>query len=54
MKPTADFHMHTAFCDGKNTPEEMVLRGIEMGLSVIGFSVHSPLWEDCSWVIPKT
>ncbi len=54
MKPTADFHMHTVFCDGKNTPEEMVLRGIEMGLSVMGFSVHSPLWADCSWAIsPK-
>ena len=51
MKPIADFHMHTVFCDGKNTPEEMVLRGMEMGLSVIGFSVHSPLWEGCSWAI---
>ena len=52
MKPIADFHMHTVFCDGKNTPEEMVLRGIEMGLSVMGFSVHSPLWRGCSWSIP--
>lgn len=52
MKPVADFHMHTVFCDGKNTPEEMVLRGIEMGLSVMGFSVHSPLWRECTWSIP--
>ena len=52
MKPIADFHMHTVFCDGKNTPEEMVLRGIEMGLSVMGFSVHSPLWRECTWSIP--
>ena len=52
MKPIADFHMHTVFCDGKNTPEEMVLRGIEMGLSVMGFSVHSPLWRGCTWSIP--
>ncbi|MBQ3490117.1 MAG: histidinol-phosphatase [Clostridia bacterium] len=51
MKPTADFHMHTVFCDGKNTPEEMVLRGVELGLSVIGFSVHSPLWKGCDWAI---
>ncbi len=51
LSPTADFHIHTAFCDGKNTPEEMILRGIEIGLSVIGFSVHSPLWKGCDWVI---
>lgn len=48
----ADFHMHTVFCDGKNTAEEMVLKGIEIGLSVIGFSVHSPLDHDKSgWCI---
>ena len=52
MKPKADFHMHTVFCDGKNTAEEMVLRGIEIGLSVMGFSVHSPLGRDCDWAIP--
>ena len=52
MRPVADFHMHTVFCDGKNTPEEMVLKGIELGLSVMGFSVHSPLWRGCTWSIP--
>ena len=52
MKPIADFHMHTVFCDGKNTAEEMVLQGIKLGLSVMGFSVHSPLWRGCSWSIP--
>ena len=44
--------MHTVFCDGKNTAEEMVLRGIDLGLSVMGFSVHSPLGRDCEWAIP--
>ncbi len=48
----ADFHMHTTFCDGKNTAEEMILKGIEIGLDVIGFSVHSPLAHDKSgWCI---
>ena len=51
MSMRADFHMHTTFCDGKNTPEEMVQKGIEIGLSVMGFSVHSPLTRDCSWAI---
>ncbi|MBR6523024.1 MAG: histidinol-phosphatase [Clostridia bacterium] len=36
-----DFHCHTIFCDGTNTPEEMVISAIEKGMTDIGFSVHS-------------
>ena len=36
----ANFHTHTTFCDGKNTPEEIVLYSIENGLDAIGFSGH--------------
>lgn len=36
-----DFHCHTIFCDGTNTPEEMVLSAIEKGMTELGFSVHS-------------
>lgn len=36
-----NLHTHTTFCDGKNTPEEMVLSAIESGLDLIGFSGHS-------------
>ena len=36
----ADFHMHTNLCDGKNTPEEMVIAAIDMGLKNMGFSGH--------------
>lgn len=35
-----NFHTHTVFCDGKNTPEEMVLSAIEKGFSSLGFSGH--------------
>jgi len=35
-----NYHTHTSFCDGKNTPEEMVLFAIEKGFSAIGFSGH--------------
>jgi len=38
---TTNFHTHTVFCDGKNTPEEMVLAAIEKGFTVLGFSGHS-------------
>lgn len=37
----ADLHVHTTFCDGANTPEEMVLAAIEKNLGCIGFSAHS-------------
>ena len=36
-----DLHTHTSFCDGKNTPEEMVLSAIEKGLKTIGLVVHA-------------
>lgn len=35
-----NFHTHTTFCDGKNTPEEIVLFAIDRGYSSIGFSGH--------------
>ena len=36
----SDFHTHTNYCDGKNTPEEMILSAIEKGLTTYGFSEH--------------
>lgn len=36
-----NYHTHTTYCDGKNTPEEMVQKAIELGLSELGFSGHS-------------
>lgn len=36
-----NMHTHTTFCDGKDTPEEMVRAAIEYGLSSIGFSSHA-------------
>ena len=29
----ANYHTHTVFCDGKNTPEEIILAAIEKGFS---------------------
>ncbi len=36
-----NYHTHTIFCDGKNTPEEIAQRAIELGLAELGFSGHS-------------
>ena len=35
-----DFHTHTSFCDGKNSPEEMILGAIDRGFTAIGLSGH--------------
>ena len=40
MELTADFHTHTAFCDGRDTAEEMVQEAVRLGMTQLGFSGH--------------
>ena len=42
----ANYHTHTTWCDGKDTPEAVVAAAIDKGFSAIGFSSHSMLPED--------
>lgn len=49
----SDFHLHTTYCDGKNSPEEMILSAIEKGMTDIGFSVHSYMTFDRSYCLKK-
>ena len=49
-----NFHTHTTFCDGQNTPEEMVLAAIEKGFSALGFSGHGYTTFDTSYCITDT
>ena len=49
-----DFHVHTNFCDGKSSAEETVLKAIELGLSVIGFSGHGYTPFDTSYCMTRT
>ena len=37
----SNFHTHSTFCDGKNSPEEMVLEAISQGCPFLGFTGHS-------------
>ena len=39
LKPFS-YHVHTHFCDGRSTAEEMVLSAIENGFDSLGFSSH--------------
>ena len=36
-----DFHIHTSYCDGKNTPEEMIQAAIKLNMQKIGLVCHS-------------
>lgn len=45
----SDLHTHTTYCDGENTPEEMLLSAIEKGFKAYGFSSHAHLKYDESW-----
>lgn len=40
MMPSS-YHTHTVYCDGRDTPEELVLEAIRLGCPEIGFSGHS-------------
>ncbi len=46
--------MHTTFCDGNNTAEEMVKSAIDKGLSIVGIAVHSYLDFDQSYCIKRS
>lgn len=48
---TTNYHTHTTYCDGKNTPEEMVQAAIAADMAEIGFSVHAPLPFRTDWAI---
>ncbi|MBQ8813311.1 MAG: histidinol-phosphatase HisJ family protein [Lachnospiraceae bacterium] len=43
MNNKQNLHTHTTYADGKDTPEELVLKAIEKNLASIGFSEHSYL-----------
>lgn len=44
-----DLHTHSTFCDGENSPEEMVVSAIKKGLKRIGICVHSPVAFDSGY-----
>lgn len=41
MENKQNLHTHTTYADGKDTPEEIILKAIEKGFDSIGFSEHS-------------
>ena len=44
MKYLQNLHTHSTFCDGKDTPEQMVISAYQQGFNSIGFSGHSYMY----------
>lgn len=49
----SDFHTHTTFSDGKNTPEEMVQAAIEAGAEALGISDHARVDFDAHYCMDR-
>ena len=50
-----DLHMHAAFSDGKDTPEEMIQEAIQKGLTRVGLSEHSHTeGDECGMTVEGT
>ena len=54
MKIISNLHTHSTFCDGRNTPEEIVLAAIDKGFSSIGFSSHGYTPYDLRYCMKDT
>lgn len=46
-----NFHTHTVYCDGKDTPEELVEAALAKSFSALGFSGHSYFEQDMPYVM---
>lgn len=50
---TCDYHSHTLYCDGANSPVEMIEAAIRKNMTVLGFSGHSYTDFDEAWCMSK-
>lgn len=48
-----NFHTHTVWCDGKDTPETMIRSAIEKGFGALGFSSHCAYPDDSVCTVPS-
>jgi len=48
----ANYHTHSNWCDGKDSPRAMIQSAVEKGFESIGFSSHAMLpQDDVDWVL---
>lgn len=49
----SNYHVHSVFCDGKNTLKEMAQAAEEAGITSLGFSGHAPLIYANDWTMKE-
>ncbi len=49
-----NLHTHTTLCDGKDSPEEIIKRAIELGFDSIGISAHGKTAYNTDWELRIT
>lgn len=49
----SNYHTHTVFCDGKDTPEELAREAWRLGFHELGFSGHSYTFFDEQYCMSK-
>lgn len=52
-KGNVNLHTHTCYCDGKDTPEELVKQAIELGFTAVGFSGHEYSLHDTDFCMSR-
>ena len=53
MKQKYDFHVHTTYCDGADTPKSLTETAIENGFEILGFSGHGYTDIDLSFCMSR-
>ena len=49
LQDWANYHGHTFYCDGKESPETYVKKAIKLGMRVLGISSHAPVGFKTDW-----
>ncbi len=52
--PWTNYHSHTFYCDGSDSPERYVSEAIQQGMPAYGYSSHAPVPFKTDWCIPDS
>jgi histidinol-phosphatase (PHP family) len=53
VMPWTNFHSHTYFCDGKDTPGNWILAAENVGMVAYGISSHAPVPYEVKWCMKR-
>lgn len=53
MRPRTNFHAHSTFCDGTETPESMVKAALSKGFTAFGISGHADMGFETGWCMTE-